>query len=174
MIVRIDTGKHHLRVLEAVTPHVEGAKGKIAVACSVPTPVDVILAVEIAVKDKGVTACSGVIARVQDGASRQQFRLQQLVPFFIGVIPLCLFLGTGIIAKGLHARQLLIDVGTAAIRTVVHVHRLPAIAHQRRYGFGLGIGIGRCNIFVEHFVPLHLPARQRGHKEMVSARAVSR
>ena len=147
---RINAVENQLRRLEIVIPHDEGAQGEIAVSRAVPTPVDVILAVVIAVNDKGVAASRWVTARIQDGASGQQFLLQQRVPLLVGVIPLRQLFGAGIVPEGLHARQLLINIGTAAIRTVVHARRLSAVAHQRSHGIGLSVVIGRCYIIVEH------------------------
>ena len=73
-----------------------------------------------------------------------------------------------------HALRLLVNVCATAVRAIIHLARLPAIAHQRGNGIGLFRGVLDHSVVVNHVVPIQLFARQLRQCDSVFTRRISR
>ena len=145
--------QHLLLGSEGIAPHTEGAQHEITVAGAAPAPVDVVLAVVVAVKDEGMAAGKRVGTRVEDGTSIQQVLLHQGIPVVDAVVREVEHRGIVTVTERPHALQLVVHIGAAARRAVVHLAGLAAIAHQQGNGIGLLLSVV-AGIDVQHAVPV--------------------
>ncbi len=112
-----------------------------------------------AVHDKGMARILvGIHATVQNRTTGSELLLNHCGPLVGRKIVTVEEHSIIVVAKRLHAFQLIVAVSAAGTGAVAHVTSLAAIAHKHRHGILLlGSGVGR--IHVKHIVPIKCATR---------------